>query len=301
VRTRSRQAPTTAILVEEQAPPATPDPPPPVADTPAVGQVGWFAAALRSDRGQVRDENQDAVFGLTATIPPTAPGGPAVPFGFFAVADGMGGLAEGGVASSTAIRMVAGQVITGFLEPLLSGIGRGADQGTVGDILSEGLLAANAAIYRQARRLGAPSGTTFSGALLLGRHLTVAHVGDSRVYLFGPEGLRRLTQDHSMVGRLIEMGHMQPEDVYNNPQRNALYRSLGQAVQVAPEVASYPLGSATHLVICSDGLWDVVGETVLAEALVTGPTVELAADHLVAQANALGGPDNISVVVVWLG
>ena len=118
-----------------------------------------------------------------------------MPFGFFAVADGMGGLAAGAQASSAAIRQVAEQVVTTFLVPALTTGPRAAEQGTVAEILHEGLLAANAAIYRQARRMGSPSGTTFSGALVLGRHLTLAHVGDLRIYLFGPGGLRLLTSD----------------------------------------------------------------------------------------------------------
>ena len=267
---------------------------------PNAGQIGWFAAAIRSDRGQERDDNQDSVVGMTGLLPRISADSVPVPFGFFAVADGMGGLADGANASIGAVRTVTDHVVRTFLLPALDMTQRNAEQGTVTEILRDAVQAANAALYRQTRRSGVASGTTFSAALLLGRQLTTAHAGDSRIYLDGPEGLHRLTTDHSMVGRLIEMGQMQPEDVYNNPQRNALYRTLGQAAQLEVEVASFGLGQARHLLLCSDGLWDVVGESALSTALAEAPTIEEAADRLVAQANALGGPDNISVIIVRL-
>ena len=263
-----------------------------------TGQIGWFPAAIRSDRGQERDDNQDSVVGITGLLPRISAESVPVPFGFFAVADGMGGLADGANASIGAIRTVTEYVVKTFLLPALDATQRNAEQGTVTEILRDAVQAANAALYRQVRRSGVASGTTFSAALLLGRQLTTAHAGDSRIYLSDADGLRRLTTDHSMVGRLVEMGQMQPEEVYNNPQRNVLYRTLGQAAQLEVETASYSLGTASHLVLCSDGLWDVVGETTLAEILAAAPTIEAAADRLVAQANALGGPDNISVIIV---
>jgi serine/threonine protein phosphatase PrpC len=261
--------------------------------------VPWYVAALRTDRGQVREENQDAVCGISALLPRPSPAGVSVPFGFFAVADGMGGLSDGAQASTTATRLVSGHVVTALLGPALAGVQRDAGQGTVADILRAGMQEANAAIHRRTPR-GVVGGTTFSCALLLGHQLTIAHVGDSRIYLAGPDGLRRLTSDHSMVARLIEMGQMLPEEVYNNPQRNSLYRSLGLAPQVEVETASYAPGQATHLLLCSDGLWDVVGDAALAAAVAEEASIEALADRLVAQANGLGGPDNISVIVVRL-
>ncbi len=265
------------------------------------GQIGWFPAAVRSDRGQERDDNQDSVVGITGLLPRSSADTVPVPFGFFAVADGMGGLADGANASIGSVRTVAEHVVKSFLLPALDGARRNAEQGTVSEIMRDAVQAANAALYHQVRRSGIASGTTFSAALLLGRQLTTAHAGDSRIYLHGPDGLRRLTTDHSMVGRLIEMGQMQPEDVYNNPQRNVLYRTLGQAAQLEVETASYSLGKAHHLLLCTDGLWDVVGENALSAALIEEPTIEAAADRLIAAANAAGGPDNISVIIVRLG
>jgi serine/threonine protein phosphatase PrpC len=275
-------------------------PPLPALPAQPTGQIGWFAAAIRSDRGQERDDNQDSVVGVTGLLPRISAESVPVPFGFFAVADGMGGLADGANASIGAIRTVTEYVVKTFLLPALDATQRNAEQGTVTEILRDAVQAANAALHQQVRRSGVASGTTFSAALLLGRQLTTAHAGDSRIYLSDSAGLRRLTTDHSMVGRLIEMGQMQPEEVYNNPQRNVLYRTLGQAAQLEVEIASYSLGTASHLILCSDGLWDVVGEAAMGEILVGEPTIEAAADRLVAQANALGGPDNISVIIVRL-
>ena len=299
---RTPRRATTPLPDRDPTPVVAPVPVPPAAPpAPAVstGPVPWYLAALRSDLGQTRNENQDAVCGITAVLPRPSATGVQVPFGFFAVADGMGGLSDGAQASATAIRLVTAHVVTALLGPALEGVQRDAGQGTVADILRAGMQEANTAIHRRTPR-GVASGTTFSGALLLGRQLTIAHVGDSRIYLAGPTGLRRLTSDHSMVARLIEMGQMLPEEGYHNPQRNSLYRSLGLAPQVEVETATYALGQATHLLLCSDGLWDVVGEPELAAAVAEEPGIETLADRLVMAANRLGGPDNISVVVVRL-
>ncbi len=301
---KTRRKPAETEILEVEGLPRTPRGPAASA-LPALpaypsNPIGWFAAVVRSDRGQERDDNQDSVVALSGLLPRIAADSAPVPFGFFAVADGMGGLANGANASISAVRTVTEHVVKTFLLPALDMTQRNAEQGTVTEILRDAVQAANAALYQQVRRSGVPSGTTFSAALLLGRQLTTAHAGDSRIYLDGPEGLRRLSTDHSMVGRLIEIGQMQPEDVYNNPQRNVLYRTLGLAAQVEVETASYGLGNASHLILCTDGLWDVVGEGALTAALAEEPTLEAAADRLVAQANAQGGPDNISVIIVRL-
>ena len=264
----------------------------------APARVAWFACALRTDRGRVRDANEDSIFALVTTVP-RGPGVLPMPCGFFAIADGMGGLAEGAAASSGVIRQVTGQVVSALLAPAL-GAPQVAAQATVPDLLSEALAGANARLYRQARQSGRRSGTTFSGAIVLGRQITIAHIGDSRVYLYGPGGLRRLTQDHSVAGRLLELGRLDAAELHDNPQRNVLYRYLGLALHVEIQTAVLALDGATHLVLCTDGLWDVMGDVRLAEVLATAPTVDAAADCLVNEANARGGPDNISVIVVRL-
>jgi len=266
---------------------------------PPAGQLPWLRVAMRSDIGRVRQDNQDTVFGLTALLPAPS-GGPPLPFGFFAVADGMGGLSGGALASRTAIGMVSAQVVQELLVPALSGQAGSAGQRTVAEILTAALCTASSAVFQAARRAGAPSGTTFSGAILLGRQVVTAHVGDSRIYLGGPQGLTPLTEDHSMVARLVALGQFTPEEARSNPQRNVLYRSLGQADQVEVQSASHAWRGQSHLLLCSDGLWDLVGDADLAAILRSAPDLDQAADALIAAANAQGGPDNISVILVQL-
>lgn len=312
MKTRSKRPAAQNGAASAEAPPApAPESAPPavlpttgtLAGAPAaagaVGRVAWVQAALRSDVGQNRGENQDNVFALT-TLLPSAAGDAPVPFGFFAVADGMGGLADGATASRTAINLVAERVLSELLVPAVRGQGGSGGQATVAEILEAALVRAGQTIHQAARAAGAPSGTTFSGAVLLGRQLVTAHVGDSRIYLLGPDELRLLTQDHSIVARLIAMGQFSPEDARNNPQRNVLYRSLGQTANVEVESASHAWRGYSHLLLCSDGLWDQVADAELAEILRGHANIDSAADHLVRLANERGGPDNISAIVVRL-
>src|SRR3954454_8557785 len=178
-------------------------------------------ATIRSDPGRARQDTQDSVFGLTALLP-ASPGGP-LPFGFFAVADGMGGLLDGGVASQTAIQEVADYVVRELLLPALDRRPGSAGQQTVAEVLTTALRRANKQIFTVVGQGGQRSGTTFSCAVLLGGQLVTAHVGDSRIYLWGPDGLAQLTQDHTMMARLVAMGQLTPEEARTNPQRNVLY------------------------------------------------------------------------------
>ena len=308
MKTRSkRQAQRDGAASAEAPPVPAPSDTLPATGTPAgasaepgpVGRITWVQAALRSDVGQNRGENQDNVFALT-TLLPSAAGDAPVPFGFFAIADGMGGLADGAAASRTAINLVVERVLSELLVPAVRGQGGSGGQSTVSEILEAALVRAGQAIHQSARAAGAPSGTTFSGAVLLGRQLVTAHVGDSRIYLLGPNEFRLLTQDHSIVARLIAMGQFAPEDARNNPQRNVLYRSLGQTAGVEVESASHSWRGYTHLLLCSDGLWDQVADGELADILRAEPDIDRAADQLVRLANQRGGPDNISAIVVRL-
>ena len=275
-----------ALRISAAPPPAT------------ASRLPWLTAAVRSDVGQQREDNQDSVFALAALLP--SPAGGVVPFGFFAVADGMGGLAGGAAASRLAIETVAARVTRDLLLPALAGQGGQGNGRTVSDILSEALTVAGKQIYAAARRAGSPSGTTFSGVVLLGRQLVTAHVGDSRIYLGGPAGLTPITEDHSVVARLVAMGQLTAADVKDNPQRNVLYRSLGQADEVVVETATHPWRGATHLLLCSDGLWDLLDDSELTALLRAAPDLDGAADALVAAANGRGGRDNISLILVRL-
>jgi serine/threonine protein phosphatase PrpC len=265
----------------------------------SANTLDWLKVGLSSDSGQARPENQDSIFALSALLPPQYPGGKVVPFGFFAVADGMGGLSDGGSASNFAVRYVAAKIVDGMLVPALSAGGDGMSS-PVADLLRQAAQEASSSIYAMASIAGQRSGSTLSAGVLMGRQLTLAHAGDSRMYLLGAAGLELVTSDHSIAARLAEMGQPGPEDGLEDPSRNRLYRSLGLSARLEPDVATRRLAGHTHLVLCTDGLWSVVSDAEIAAVVEAQHGPQAAADRLIALANERGGPDNISVVVVQL-
>jgi serine/threonine protein phosphatase PrpC len=133
----------------------------------------------------------------------------------------------------------------------------------------------------------------------MGEQLIVAHVGDSRAYAIYTDGsLRVLTRDHSLVKRLEELGQITADEASVHPQRNVLYRALGQGEPFEPDISTYPLPQGGYLMLCSDGLWGQVEEQVLISIIKEAKTPEIACQQMVAAANGAGGPDNISVLLV---
>lgn len=255
-----------------------------------LGEPVLAAAALR-DIGRERRENQDHCFAQVLSFPSDQRN---LALGLFVVADGMGGHHDGGYASKLALTTVVQTVMTEFIVPVL-----GADRPTPQPILQAAVQAANAAVYEAGQQAGSDMGTTCTAALLYGEDLIVAHVGDSRALLIG-SGVKQLTTDHTAVGRLIAIGALTPEEAHEHPLRNQLYRSIGQQAEVAVEVTKLTVRDQTHLVLCSDGLWGLVPDTTIADIVTHAPTPQMAARHLIAQANLLGGHDNIAAVVVTL-
>lgn len=245
------------------------------------------------DVGRVRPTNQDHVFALQASLP--GPNG-QVMVGLFVVADGMGGHTGGATASARAVEIVAGEVLQGLIMPVM----RGEPPPALQDLMREAVLEANRRILADASRQHSDMGTTLTAALLLGGRCYVAHVGDSRLYSYGRDGLRCRTRDHSMVARLLELGQISPQEAKRHPKRNYLYQSVGQQEEIEVEADSFALEGHSHLLLCSDGLWGLVGDEALVAALSGGQDPQRICERLVAQANEAGGDDNISVLVVAL-
>jgi protein phosphatase len=131
--------------------------------------------------------------------------------------------------------------------------------------------------------------------------MTIAHVGDSRAYLiYGPERIEALTRDHSLVKRLVELGQITTAEAAVHPQRNVLYRALGQGEPFDPDIYSMQVFEAAYLLLCSDGLWGVVAESEIQRLVLQAYCVEDACQRLVDAANEAGGPDNISVILARL-
>jgi protein phosphatase len=142
-------------------------------------------------------------------------------------------------------------------------------------------------------------GTTLTAALVIADQVTVGHVGDSRAYFAQADGeLVAITKDHSLVNRLLELGQISEKEASVHPQRNVLYRAVGQTEPYRPDIETLTFPGPGSLMICSDGLWGVVGKTNLQKILrKAGSPIEIC-QKMVDLANQAGGPDNITVVLV---
>lgn len=243
--------------------------------------------------GIQRDHNEDALFTLTTNL---IAGESQIPFGLYIIADGMGGHQHGEIASGIAIRTLAATVVHKIYLPYL-GMSESQYEESLQEIIQEGMLQAHHEIMTSAQG----GGTTLTAALLLGDKMTIAHIGDSRAYIIHADGIREtLTHDHSLVKRLEELGQITADEAAIHPQRNVLYRAIGQGDPLQPDIATFPLPRACHLMICSDGLWGVISEQELLRLVNTTSTPQDACQALTNAANSAGGPDNISVILVRL-
>ncbi len=243
--------------------------------------------------GRQRELNEDSLFALTTTV---AGNTSNPPFGLFIIADGMGGHQYGEVASNTAIRVISGYVMKKFHNTLFNLPTLPVDE-SLQEILQAAVMEAQRAVLREAPG----SGTTVTAALILGQQLTIAHVGDSRAYLlYNDQRMEAATRDHSLVRRLEELGQITSAEAAVHPQRNVLYRALGQGESLEPDVVTTPFPLGGYMLLCSDGLWGVVPEEEIRKTIYEAPTLQRACQNLIAAANAAGGPDNISAVLVQL-
>ena len=220
-----------------------------------------------TDLGRVREVNEDS-FLVEAPL--------------YAVADGMGGHRGGDVASRLALETV---------ESLF----RKGD-----DTLAEQVRAANRAVYERSASDQRVSGmgTTFTAIIVEDATVHLAHVGDSRAYLLRAGDLRQITNDHTLVARMVKAGEITREEAAVHPHRNVVTRSLGTEPTVLVDEETIPLLDDDRVLICSDGLTGMVAEPQIQTILEAEPDPQRAADRLVKAANRAGGIDNITVVIL---
>lgn len=250
-----------------------------------------LAVGVASHVGLVRQRNEDSALVTTSL----AVGDSVMPpFGVLIVADGMGGHSDGEMASQLASRIVAREVMSQVYAPSL-GIDSSEPGKPIQDILQESVRQAN----WQVNTRNPESGTTLTAALVVSGRLYVAHVGDSRAYLLHDAGARveLLTLDHSFVQRLEDTGQITAEEAAVHPQRNILYRAIGQGDNLEVDTFSRPLAPPCWLLLCSDGLWGVVPAETISEIAGSAKSPQQACDQLVNAALNGGGPDNITVIM----
>ena len=243
--------------------------------------------------GRQRELNEDSLLAITSTV-----GGHTgnAPFGLYIVADGMGGHQYGEVASNAAMRTVAGHIMRKFHASLFD-LKPSPPNEPLQEMMQIAVREAQKVIQHEAPN----SGTTLTAALVLGHQVTIAHVGDSRAYHIYPDGRTEvITRDHSLVKRLEELGHISQAEAENYPHRNVLYRALGQGEILDPDVFTVSFPQSGYLMLCSDGLWGVVSDEKMFNIIKTAPDLNRACQNLVEAANAAGGPDNISVILVQM-
>ncbi len=249
---------------------------------PAVSCAGGkreseaMLASIASDVGRVRETNEDAycLCQLCTTDRPV----------FLAVADGMGGYVDGDIASELAVRQLRRD-----LEQY-----QGPGSGYLSRLKSS-FAAANRAVFEAAR---GTMGTTLTCGLILGQHLLWAHVGDSRAYLVRRGELIQLTHDHSLVGIMVQNGELAEEEARQHPHRHLLMRALGTQPEVAVDTGEHCLETGDVLILCTDGLTNLVEGEELVHIVDGGKDLSLVATGLVELANVRGGTDNITVLVV---
>lgn len=241
--------------------------------------------------GRQRDNNEDSVFVHTSTISSHSS---QLPFGIYIVADGMGGHKNGEVASEMAARTMGNHLVQKLNESLF-GPNPSPPEEALQEIMKAGVIDSHKNINERA----SGGGTTLTAVLIIGTQMTIAHVGDSRAYAVFLDGrMQTLTRDHSLVKRLEELGQITADEAAVHPQKSMLYRALGQGEAPEPDVTTATLPHPGYLLVCSDGLWGVIEEDEMYGIITSAPSLHRAAQSLVDAANAAGGPDNISAILV---
>ncbi len=254
----------------------------------------WTRVGAATDNGMVRELDEDSMLTLDLRM---AQNGQGHSWGLFIVADGMGGHAAGEIASGLAIRGASEVVMRAYLTPALESDAP-YDEAKLREIVRKAVLQANEYVMREAHARGNDMGTTITMALVVGDRAVIGNIGDSRTYLYRDGALRRVSKDHSLVMRLVELGQISEEEIYTHPQRNAVLRSLGDKADLEVDLFVERLRPSDALLLCSDGQWEMTHDPAMAEIIGAHDDPQAACTALIQAANAAGGEDNITAVLV---
>lgn len=238
-------------------------------------------AYAKSDKGNVRETNED-YFYISNSLDQIQ---------LFLLADGMGGYNGGEIASQLAI-----QTAKNYIENNFKDIEK--DRDSIIQLLGSSMEYANMVVYEKAKENPELQGmgTTLEICLIYNNKAYIGHVGDSRIYRVRKQFIRKLTQDHSYVQKLVKEGTITKEQAEHHPQKNMLMKALGCNAFVEPDVMVKGFLKDDILIICSDGLSNMVDQQTIYE--MASKNIEQATKDLVQLAKDRGGYDNITVVII---
>jgi protein phosphatase len=250
-----------------------------------------------TDVGHVRQLNEDSLLTLELGRVHRSVG---APIGLYVVADGMGGHSAGDIASGLAISSLAQHAAGTLLPPEVND---GAPKPDIEGWLREAINAANTTVHEQRKLAGTNMGTTLVMAYVAGGQAYFANVGDSRGYIVNEGGIKQVTVDHSLVQRLVDTKQLTPDEAHHYPQKNVIYKNLGDRPTVAPDIRMVELQPGDRLLLCTDGLlgWGApVTEAEAQHIIMSAASPQAACQNLIDAANAAGGPDNITAIIVQM-
>ncbi|HAB93519.1 MAG TPA: Stp1/IreP family PP2C-type Ser/Thr phosphatase [Lachnospiraceae bacterium] len=234
---------------------------------------------LKTDIGMRRSMNQDYVFASDEPLGELSC--------LYLVADGMGGHQAGDLASDCTVNTIVDYI-------------RSTEKGNAEELLRDAIRRANSEVRRKAasRPEFYGMGTTIVGCTICGDTLLVANVGDSRLYVFGENGLRQITVDHSLVEEMVRAGTLERKFARVHPERNVITRAVGAEEGVKVDFFTVPLSECGLILLCSDGLTTMMEDSEIESVLRMDAPLMDKVMTLVTGANKAGGKDNISVVLV---
>lgn len=244
----------------------------------------------RSDIGLVRINNEDHY-----AVEPS--------MNLLILCDGMGGQAGGEVASRMAVEILLAHCQEALRHPQAAWEGAYLEEFSAQtNRLASGIRLSNKAIFEAASGAASVSGMgcTVVAARIYGSVMSIAHVGDSRIYLFRNGQLRQLTQDHSLVWEQVRQGFLTPQQAEQSELSNVILRALGAEPSVEVDLDEMWVGPGDQVLLCSDGLTRMVSDEEIASVLSAAIPPQEAADRLVELANAKGGEDNTTVIIARL-
>lgn len=233
----------------------------------------------RTDVGVKRKVNQDTIYASDTRVGKLP--------NLYIVADGMGGELAGDYASAKCVEII------------IDSITNSNELETV-RILEQAIQTANNRIFTESHKDSSKTGmgTTLVLATVFDGHLYVANVGDSRLYVANGAMLKQVTKDHSVVAELVRTGELDKDDAKYDKRKNMITRAIGAEETITPDYFDVEISGNEHILLCSDGLTNMVEDQEIYEILTSEETIESRANKLVERANANGGKDNVSVIII---